>query len=217
MSGIQVPRPRYASLRRATQVLTTAMLVAGLPLTGKAGAGAQLSEQMRSAFPDARPVTPYSSEQVALTIQKILKLAAPPSLSTPIALTPDAPYSREGSHLSFWKPAFLLGTAAGGEAGINFWNIYHEGHVNVGFAAVSGQSVLMDCRLYSAGNIAYKIYSGEGGALSSQGELKISDGHVLLLVPNGAGTGLVSVELWPNPVQALMGFLGCNLWAFSRA
>lgn len=180
-----------------------------------AAPAAPLSEQMRAGFPGAAPVADYSPAQIAQLLQKLLALEALPSVGEPKAVSPNAPYAAGGMHLSFWKPAFLLGTTGSGEAGVNFWDLYNEGHVNIGFTRQTDVAMLLDCRLYSSGNIAFKIYAGDEGALSAQGELKVTNGHVLLLLPARARTEPASVELWPNPAHALLGFFGCELWPYS--
>ncbi|MGH8252651.1 MAG: alpha/beta hydrolase [Steroidobacteraceae bacterium] len=175
-----------------------------------------LSEQMRAAFPGAAPVAALSAPEIAQVLRKLLSNTATPTVGEPQVVSPNEPYSPGGAHLSFWKPAFLLGTAGGGEAGFNFWNLYNEGHVNVGFTRHADAPLLLDCRMYSSGNVAFKIYAGDAGALTAHGELAATDGHALLLLAS-AHAGPASVELWPNPAQALLGFFGCALWPYSVA
>lgn len=205
-----MPQRRICSTLLA--LLAPALLT---PAQAAPAAAAPLSEQMRAGFPGAVPVADYSATQIAQALQKLLALEAAPAVGAPKSVSPNAPYAADGTRLLFWKPAFLLGTAGSGEAGFNFWNLYNEGHVNVGLTRRSDVSTLLDCRLYSSGNIAFKIYSGEQGAFAGQGELKATNGHVLLLLPAPARTEPVSVELWPNPSHALMGFFGCVLWPYS--
>jgi acetyl esterase/lipase len=188
------------------------------PLTGAPptpATVAPLSEQMRAGFPGAAPVVDSTATQIAQALQKMLTLEALPSVGEPTVVSPNFPYATDGTHLSFWKPAFLLGTAGSGEAGFNFWDLYNEGHVNVGFIRQIDVSMLLDCHLYSSGNVAYKIYSGDAGTLTAQGELQVKNGHVLLLLPARTRTEPVSVELWPNPAHALLGFFSCVLWPYS--
>jgi acetyl esterase/lipase len=128
-----------------------------------------------------------------------------------ISLTPNAPYGPDGAHLSFWKPSFVLGTASGGEAGVNFWGIYNEGHVNVGFTAAAAQPYVLDCRLHSAGPITWKIFAGPTENPVAHGEAPLSDNHFVLTLPPSPGGGLVSVEIWPTPATDTLRFLGCDL------
>lgn len=167
-----------------------------------------LSPQMRNGLPGAHDVPVYSRRERTAAAQGLLHLAKPPSLRVFAALTPNHPYAGSGAHLSFWKTSFVLGTKAGGEAGVNFWNIRDQGHINVGFAA--SWRTLLDCRLIAAGPVTYKVYDGAASVPREQGEKALANGHFLLAVP--AGTA-ISVELWPTPVDAPMGFLGCDLAA----
>jgi hypothetical protein len=196
----------------APRKLAIAMLVLVAPALA-----APLSEQLRAGFPGASPVPDYSAAQITQALQKLLSLTTPPTLGEAVSVTPNAPYAADGTHLSFWKPAFLLGTAGSGEAGFNFWDLYNEGHVGVGITRRADAAALLDCRLYSSGNVAYKIYSGDQGAFTAQGELKVKAGHALLLLPALPRAEPVAVELWPNPAHALMGFFGCTLWPFTPA
>lgn len=174
-----------------------------------------LSEPMRAAFPHAAAIAAFDAAEIAKMLQKLLPPDAAPAVGDPQVVSPNAPQATGGAHLSFWKPAFLLGTPGGGEAGINFWNLYNEGHINVGFTPQADVSVLLDCTVYSSGEIAYKIYAGDAGVLTAHGELKTANGHALLLLPAGGRTEPKSVELWPNPAHALLGFFGCTLWPYS--
>jgi endo-1,4-beta-xylanase len=175
--------------------------------------GAQISPQMRAGIANAGPVAVYSVAERAKAAQQALGLTTLPTLSTPISLTPNSPYGRGGAHLSFWKPSFVLGTAGGGEAGVNFWGIHTEGHVNVGFLSTGASSFLLDCRLLSGGHITYKVFTGEGESPREHGEAALRENHFILLVPAAPPEGLVSVELWPTPVTEPMGLLGCDLSA----
>lgn len=182
----------------------------GLHLLTPPSAAGEISPQMAGGIPHARPVPVYSAAARALAAQQALGLAAPPVLGTATPLTPNAPYAPGGAHLSFWKPAFVLGTAGGGEAGVNFWGIHNEGHINVGFTA-TGATALLDCRLLSVGPITWKIYDGPRENLRAQGKLTLRDNHFLLIVPSSTPGNPVSVELWPTPVTEPMGLLGCDL------
>jgi hypothetical protein len=167
--------------------------------------GAQTVVEVQTGIEAAKFVPAYSVEQRAAAMQIALHLSSPPILGAPVSLTPNAPYTPDGSHLSFWKPSFVIGTQSGGEAGINFWGKFQEGHMNVGF--INTKPVLLDCRMLSAGLITYKVY--EGGALGAQGEVPLRDGHFLLVIPAAAAPA--SVELWPTPGTQPVGIFGCDL------
>jgi len=175
--------------------------------------GLQISPQMRAGIANSAPVAVYSVAERATAAQQALGLSAPPALGAPVSLTPNTPYGLAGAHLSFWKPSFVLGTPSGGEAGVNFWGIHNEGHVNVGFLPAAAMTYLLDCRLLSAGSITWKIYSGESESLREQGKMALSHNHFLLLVHPAAPGEPVSVELWPTPLTEPMGLLGCDLSA----
>ncbi|MEO8138123.1 MAG: hypothetical protein ABI742_00695 [Gemmatimonadota bacterium] len=166
---------------------------------------------MQGGISNAKPVPVYSQAERQVAAQQALGLAARPMLGAPVSLTPNAPYGRGGAHLSIWKPSFVLGTADGGEVGINFWGLHNEGHVNVGFTSTPVKSTLLDCRLLSAGKITLKIYDGAKESLQAQGEQSLRENHFLLLVPGSGPGNTVSVELWPTPVTETMGLLGCGL------
>lgn len=102
----------------------------------------------------------------------------------------------------------MIGTPAGGEAGVNFWGIHTGGHINAGFTA-SGAAEVLDCRLL--GRVMQKLYIGIESEPHEQGEAALDDGHLLVaLSPIARGTP-VSIELWPIPADATMGFLGCEI------
>ena len=172
---------------------------------------AQVSSFMRAGIATARPVPVYSAAERQRAAQRALGLVAPPSLGASVSLAPNTPYGRDGAHLSFWKPSFVIGTASGGEAGINFWGIHNEGHVNVGFTGSAGTSYLLDCRLLSDGDITYKVYGGERESLRTRGQVALMDDHLLLLVAASQPGDVISVELWPTPLTETMGFLGCDV------
>jgi acetyl esterase/lipase len=180
-------------------------------LSGARAHAATLDEPMRSGIPGAQVPALRSELEVASATQALLGLPAPPALMRLATLTPDAPFAAGGAHLSFWKPSFVLGTGDEGQAGVNFWNVYNHGHVNVGFVA-TGTATLMECRLVSRGNIRYRIYAGDPAALAGHGQLPLTSGHLLLAVPASVPPGEVSVELWPSPSRAQVGFFGCDLW-----
>ncbi|GEM_PF-2992595 len=168
--------------------------------------------EMRHGMADARFVEIYSPAQRAEALQRALHLASPPELGVSVALTPNAPFARDGSHLSFWKPSFVIGTEAGGEAGINFWGLRQEGHMNVGVAPAG--PVALDCRLLSAGRIAYKIYAGD--ALRTQADAALQDGHFLLMLSPSRPGEPISVELWPSPGTEPLGIFGCDVSAVEQ-
>jgi hypothetical protein len=168
---------------------------------------AQLTPQMHEGIPDARYIPAYNNEQRVLTVQKLLHPAKEPKLGT-VPLTPNAPLAADGAHLSFWKTSFVLGTPAGGEAGVNFWGIHTGGHINVGFTA-SGRAAVLDCRVL--GRVMHKLYAGADSEPREQAETPLADGHMLLVLPALARGMPVSVELWPVPADATMGFIGCEI------
>jgi hypothetical protein len=165
--------------------------------------------EIPSGVPGAKFIAAYSAEQREEAVQAAMGLAARPVLGAPVSLTPNAPYAPDGSHLSFWKPSFVIGTASGGEAGINFWGKYQDGHMNVALAA--SNSVLLDCRMLSAGTVAYKVYAGNGGTPREQGDRSLHNGHLLLIVPAPKAGEPLSVELWPTPVTQPVGIFGCDI------
>ena len=168
---------------------------------------------MRDGIATARPVPVYSAAERAEAARKAFGLTAVPTLGASTSLTPNSPYGRDGAHLSIWKPSFVLGTAGDGEAGFNFWGIYNEGHVNVGFTSGTAAGYLLDCRLLSAGEITWKIYDGAQEGLREQGRAALIDNHLLLRVAASKPGDLISVELWPTPLTEPMGLLGCDLSA----
>jgi hypothetical protein len=167
----------------------------------------QLTAQMRDGIADARYIPAYSGEQRLHAVRKMLDLAKEPRLRT-ISLTPNAPFAADGAHLSFWKTSFVLGTPEGGEAGVNFWGIRTGGHINVGFTA-SGAAALLDCRVL--GRAVHKLYVGAESQPREQSGPALADGHLLLVLPVVARGTPVSVELWPEPADATMGLLGCEI------
>jgi len=184
---------------------------AGLPLPAAHASDRALVE-MQHGMADARFVDTYSPAQRAEALQRALLLASPPKLGASVALTPNAPFARDGSHLSFWKPSFVIGTEAGGEAGINFWGLHQDGHMNVGLAPAG--PVALDCRMLSAGRIAYKIYAGD--ALRTQADAALHDGHFLLMLSPSRPGESISVELWPSPGTEPLGIFGCDVSAVEQ-
>jgi hypothetical protein len=167
----------------------------------------QLTPQMRAGISGARYVAVYSNEQRAEVMHKMLHVPKT-SVVTRISLTPNAPSAGVGTHLSFWKTSFVLGTAVGGEAGVNFWGIHTGGHINIGFIA-SGLPTVLDCRVL--GRVTEKLYVGAESKPREQFEAPLDNGHLLFVLPDLARETPVSVELWPKPSDAAMGFLGCEI------
>ncbi len=172
-------------------------------------ADAQTLVEMQHGLPNARFVPAYSVTQRERAAQAAMKLSSPPVLGASVSLTPDAPFAPDGSHLSFWKPSFVIGTAAGGEAGINFWGKFQAGHMNVAFAALN--SVLLDCRILSARSITYKVYAGNSATPREQGVRPLHNGHLLLIVAAPKSADPFSVELWPTPATQPVGIFGCDI------
>lgn len=170
-----------------------------------------ISKTMRDGIPSAAYVAEYSVGERERAAQKALSLGVTPVLGPPVRLTPNAPFGSEGAHLSIWKPSFVLGTPGGGEVGVNFWGIHNEGHVNVGFTPTSATPYLLDCRMLSGGPITYKVYDGAGESFRTQGQVRLADGHLLLMVPTGHVGTAASVELWPTPMTEPMGLLACDV------
>jgi hypothetical protein len=188
------------------------VLAAGLLPPLAAHASDRALVEIRHGMTNARFVEVYSPAQRADALQRVFLLGSPPVLGASVALTPNAPFAPDGSHLSFWKPSFVIGTEAGGEAGINFWSIHQEGHMNVGLTPTG--PVALDCRLLSAGKIVYKIYAG--AALRAQAEAALHDGHFLLMFSPSHPGEAISVELWPSPGTEPVRIFGCDVGAVDR-
>ena len=167
--------------------------------------------QLRSGFPDAKPVPAYSAEERAAAFQQLLHLAAPLKLGAVVSVTPNAPFATDGTHLDFWKPSFVLGNERGGEMGVNFWGLHNDGHVNIGFKAGGAKSYALDCRMLSAGPITYKVFTGANTEPNPHGEAALVRNHLLLVVPTPAAGATMLVEMWPTPTTEVVGFLGCDL------
>lgn len=190
-------------MRRSRAVCTVAAIC--VPLLAEAS---DLVE-MQHGMADARLVPAYTLAERGEAARRVLNLASRPRLAPPVSLTPNAPYAADGSSLSFWKPSFVIGTAQGGEAGINFWGKFQEGHMNVGLNPRT--PAILDCRMLSPGKIAYKIYAGGGNSPRMQGEAGLRDGHLLLLLSPLRPGECMSVELWPHPATAPLGIFGCDI------
>jgi hypothetical protein len=184
-------------------LLSLALLGATSP-----AADSQALVEIRTGIPPARFIPEYSVLERARVAKRVLRLSVQPELGLSISLTPNASFAQDGSHLSFWKPSFVIGTENGGEAGINFWGHFEQGHVNVGVPAQRKKAVLLDCRVISGGDIAYKIYRSSATP-DEAGKISLHDGHLLLVVAVGAAA--TSVELWPAREKQAVGILGCDL------
>ncbi|MES1158441.1 MAG: hypothetical protein ABUL42_00955 [Terricaulis silvestris] len=171
----------------------------------------QLSRFMSDGIPGASYVARYSPSERAVAARAALGLPAMPRLHLETTLSPNAPYASNGARMHAWKPSFDIGTEAGGEIGVNFWNLHTEGHVNVGFTPHDTKPRLLDCRFVGATPITYKIYRGVGENADGQGQVALAGGHFFLMVPSTTANELISVELWPTPVEGSYGLLGCDI------
>ncbi len=172
---------------------------------------AQVGAAMRTGIPDAAPVARYSPAERATAAQAVLHLSALPSLGAPVSLTPDQPYAADGSALNFWKPSFVLGTADGGEAAVNFWGVHDGGHINVAFTPADTKTRLIDCRFLSDGPITYKIYSGGSDKPSVEQPVTLTAHHLIITIQVAQANRPVLVEFWPTPTTQVVGFFGCDL------
>ncbi len=172
---------------------------------------AEVSAAMRTGIPDAAVVARYSPAERAAAAQAVLHLSALPRLGAPVSLTSDQPYAADGSALNFWKPSFVLGTQDGGEAGVNFWGVHNEGHINVAFTPSDTKTRLIDCRFLSDGPITYKVYSGGGDKPQVEQAVALAAHHILIAVPVEQADRPVLVEFWPTPTTQIAGFFGCDL------
>jgi hypothetical protein len=197
--------------------VTLAGLCAGLSVLGPADAGlADVSPTMRTGVPDAVYVGRYAPDARAAAVQAALGLADRPRLGEPSELTPNQPYASDGARLNFWKPAFVIGTRDGGEAGVNFWGLYDEGHINVVLPAAPQDVRVLDCRFVSSGPLSVKIYAGEGSAPIWSGAVASREGHFILAVPRMDAGHETLVEFWPAPAKAPVGFFGCDVSTLTR-
>ena len=186
--------------------LAIAALLAGTAWPAVAG----ISAAMRTGIPDAVFVARYGPAERAAAARAALHLSALPRLSAAVALTPNQPYAADGSALNFWKPSFVLGTPDGGEAGVNFWGVHNEGHINVAFTPADTKARLIDCRFLSGGPITYKVYSGGDKPLVEQ-PVALAAHHLLITVPVEQANRPVLVEFWPTPTSQIAGFFGCDV------
>ena len=172
---------------------------------------AEVSAAMRTAIPDAVYVARYSPADRAAAAQVALHLAALPHLGAAVSLTPDQPYAPDGAALNIWKPSFVLGTVDGGEAGVNFWGVHDDGHINVAFTPPDTKTRLIDCRFLSDGPITYKVYSGGGDKPSVEQPVALMMHHLLVAVAVEQADRPILVEFWPTPTSQVVGFFGCDL------
>jgi hypothetical protein len=198
---------RSTASHRIRSGLRTASL--GLMIAGPAAAQALVA--LPHGMPGAKFIAPYTTAERARVVQKTLGLASPPALGNSATLTPNTPYAPDGSHLSFWKPSFVVGTPNGGEAGINFWGLTVEGHINVGFMSIAGRQRLLDCRVLSEGGVTFKTYLGDRTTSAVESDVPVNEGHVLMTVESLKTNVPVSVELWPARKTEPLGFFGCDL------
>lgn len=187
---------------------TVVLMLAGLA----APATAQLSTQMSAGVPGARLVPAYSTAERAEAARKALKIPLELATDATVSVTPNAPYANDGTRINAWKPSFLLGTASGGEIGVNFWGVHIDGHVNILLPPAPNTSRLLDCRILSTGPITYKIFRG-ADANNSTGERALENGHEFVLLSALATSEPALVEFWPTPTTVVMGFLGCEISA----
>lgn len=172
----------------------------------------EISSAMRSEIPDATFVARYTPAERALAMQAQWHLARSPRLGPAISLSPNHPYAdTDQAALNIWKPSFVLGTRDGGEAGINFWGLHNEGHINLAFTPHTTRTRVLDCRFLSAGKITYKIYKAGADKSAVEGQVELSDHHFLLAVPVEAANTPILVEMWPTPTPQVVGFFGCDL------
>jgi hypothetical protein len=167
--------------------------------------------QLSSAFKDAKPIPVYSPAERAAAFQELMHLSRLPRLGPAVSVTPNAPYAPDGTRLYFWKPSFLIGTPSGGEAGVNFWGLHNDGHVNIGFTAGAAMSYALDCRILSNGPVTHKFFGESTDVSVSQGNTMPDKNHLLLVVPTSKVGASMLVEMWPSPTTAVVGFLGCDL------
>ncbi len=174
---------------------------------------AEVSAAMRTNIPDAAYVARYSPADRAAAAQAALLLSALPHMGASVSLTPDQPYAADGSALNFWKPSFVLGTRDGGEAGVNFWGVHDEGHINVAFTPEDTRTRLIDCRFLSDAPITYKVYTGGGDKPLVEQPVTLVAHHLLVAVSVEQANRPILVEFWPTPTPQVVGFFGCDLAA----
>jgi hypothetical protein len=164
-----------------------------------------------SAFKDAKPVPVYSVAEGAAALRDLMHLQREPRLGGSVSVPPNAPYAADGTRLYFWKPSFVIGNSSEGEAGVNFWGLHNDGHINIGFIAGAPQSYALDCRMVANSAITHKFFGDSGDTPISQGETMLDNNHLMLVVPAIRVGASILVEMWPSPTTALVGFFGCDL------
>ncbi len=182
-------------------------------LMAAALAGPSVSQAMRSDLPDAAYVARYTPAQRLKAAQGALHMSARFKPGPAISLTPNQPYVG-GARLEIWRPAFVLGTAYGGEAGFNFWGLHNQGHINIGFTSTRHEVRLLDCRIVSPEPVHYKLYSTKDTP-DTEGDISLADGHLFLLLPAVPVGQPALIELWPQSETAVMGVFGCDLGPLS--
>ncbi len=172
-------------------------------------AAPSVSAAMRSDIPDAHYVSRYTPTERMQAARQVLHLSDTYKPGPTVSLTPSQTYAN-GARLEIWRPAFVVGTADGGEAGINFWGLHNKGHINIGFQPPSYDVRLLDCRILSSGPVHYKLYTSKDTP-DTEGDAPLTDGHLFLLIPAIPQSQPTLVELWPQAETAVMGFFGCDL------
>jgi hypothetical protein len=172
-------------------------------------AAPSVSNAMRSDIPDAQYVSRYTPAERIQAARQVLHLSATYKIGPSVSLTPNQLYT-DAARLDMWHPAFVIGTADGGEAGVNFWGQHNQGHINVGFRSTNYDVHLLDCRMVSAEPVHYKLFTNKDTP-DKEGDVPLVDGHLLLLIPAVAEGQSGLVELWPQSETAVMGFFGCDL------
>ena len=162
-------------------------------IAAAAVAAPSVSNAMRSDIPDAQYIGRYTTAERLQAARQVLHISATYKLGPAISLTPNQPYT-DNAHLDMWHPAFVLGTANGGEAGVNFWGQHDKGHINVGFRSPSYDVRLLDCRILSAEPIHYKLFTNKDTP-DKEDDTPLANGHLLLLLPAIAEGQSALVEL----------------------
>lgn len=178
-------------------------------LIAAALAAPSVSAAMRGDIPDAHYIARYTSAERTQAARQVLNLSPALKLGPTAPVTPNQPYT-SGLRLEIWRPSFVLGTADGGEAGVNFWGLNNKGHINIGFTPPTYDVRLLDCRILSAAPVHYKLYSNKDTP-DREDDAPLVDGHLMLLIPAASTSQPVLVEIWPQSETAVMGFFGCDL------
>jgi hypothetical protein len=178
-------------------------------LIAAAVAAPSVSNAMRSDIPDAQYIPRYTIVQKTAAARQAINLSSAYKLRPAIFVTPNQPYA-SNIRLEIWHPSFVLGTADGGEAGVNFWGQHNKGHINIGLNSPSYDVRLLDCRILSPEPVHYKLYTNKDTP-DTEGDVTLADGHLFLLLPAIAQNQPGLIELWPQSETAVMGFFGCDL------